>query len=125
MELSSERVERLSTRTGFLPRYVEKVVRLLDLLEEIQSHQDLKDQFVLKGGTALNVFFFDLPRLSVDIDLNFIGEADVSRMEEILPEIEDTLERVFQRADLSIVNKQTETHSASQWILNYNQATNR
>lgn len=63
MELSSERVERLSTRTGFLARYVEKVVRLLDLLEEIQSHEDLKDQFVLKGGTALNVFFFNLPRL--------------------------------------------------------------
>ena len=123
MELSSERVERLSAETGFLPRYVEKVVRLLNLLEEIQSHADLKDQFVLKGGTALNVFFFDLPRLSVDIDLNFIGEADVSRMKEIRPEIENALERVFRRADLSIANKPIETHSSSQWILNYNQAT--
>lgn len=122
MELSRERVERLSAETGFLPRYVEKVVRLLDLLEEIQSHPDLKDQFVLKGGTALNVFFFDLPRLSVDIDLNFVGEVDVSKMKDIRPEIEDALERVFQRSDLSIVNKSTEFHSASQWVLNYNQS---
>jgi len=123
VELSSERVERLSAQTGFLPRYVEKVVRLVNLLEEIQNHPDLKDQFVLKGGTALNVFFFDLPRLSVDIDLNFIGEANVTRMKEIRPEIEDALERVFRRSDLSVVNKPTETHSSSQWILNYNQAT--
>ena len=123
MELSAERLERLSAETGFLPRYVEKVVRLLDLLEEIQKHPDLKDQFVLKGGTALNVFLFDLPRLSVDIDLNFVGETDVTRMKRVRPEIEDAMERVFQRSDLSIVSKPTDSHSASQWILNYNQAT--
>jgi len=123
VELSTERVENLSAETGFLPRYVEKVVRLLDLLEEIQIHPDLKGKFVLKGGTALNVFFFDLPRLSVDIDLNFVGETDVARMKRVRQEIEDAMERVFQRSDLSIVSKPTDSHSASQWILNYNQAT--
>ena len=123
MELSAERLERLSAETGFIPRYVEKVVRLLDLLEGIQRHPDLKGQFVLKGGTALNVFFLDLPRLSVDIDLNFVGETDVSRMKRVRAEIEDAMERVFQRSDLSIVSKPTDSHSASQWILNYNQAT--
>ena len=30
----------------------------------------------LKGGTALNLFRFDDPRLSVDIDLNNIGAVD-------------------------------------------------
>jgi len=123
VELSAERLERLSAETGFIPRYVEKVVRLLDLLEGIQRHPDLKGQFVLKGGTALNVFFLDLPRLSVDIDLNFVGETDVSRMKRVRAEIEDAMERVFQRSDLSIVSKPTDSHSASQWILNYNQAT--
>ncbi|MBS3788927.1 nucleotidyl transferase AbiEii/AbiGii toxin family protein, partial [Candidatus Bipolaricaulota bacterium] len=41
----------------------------------------------------------------------------------VRPEIEDAMERVFQRSDLSIVSKPTDSHSASQWILNYNQAT--
>ena len=36
----------------------------------------LKEQkeFALKGGTALNFFIFDLPRLSVDIDLVFLPD---------------------------------------------------
>ena len=35
-----------------------------------------KNRLVLKGGTALNLFFFDLPRLSVDIDLNYVGKLE-------------------------------------------------
>jgi hypothetical protein len=35
---------------------------------------------VLKGGTALNLFVLDVPRLSVDIDLNYIGAADRETM---------------------------------------------
>jgi len=33
---------------------------------------------LLKGGTALNLFLLDLPRLSVDIDLNYIGACGFS-----------------------------------------------
>jgi len=29
------------------------------------------DVFALKGGTAINLFFRDMPRLSVDVDLTF------------------------------------------------------
>jgi hypothetical protein len=31
---------------------------------------------VLKGGTAINLFYLDLPRLSVDIDLNYVGQIE-------------------------------------------------
>ncbi|MFN2188831.1 MAG: nucleotidyl transferase AbiEii/AbiGii toxin family protein, partial [Candidatus Promineifilaceae bacterium] len=30
----------------------------------------------LKGGTTLNLFVFDVPQLSVDIDVNYVGAAD-------------------------------------------------
>jgi predicted nucleotidyltransferase component of viral defense system len=30
----------------------------------------------LKGGTCINLFHSDLPRLSVDMDLNYVGSAD-------------------------------------------------
>jgi len=49
-------------------RYVDQVALLIDLLPEIAS--DCK--FAIKGGTAINLFLLDLPRLSVDIDLCYL-----------------------------------------------------
>lgn len=33
-------------------------------------------KLALKGGTAINLLYMDLPRLSVDIDLDYIGSLD-------------------------------------------------
>jgi len=33
-------------------------------------------EFALKGGTAINLFVRDMPRLSVDIDLTYVPVAD-------------------------------------------------
>ena len=41
----------------------------------------LTERLALKGGTALNVFNLALDRLSVDIDLNYIGALDLAAME--------------------------------------------
>ena len=60
-------------QSGFAPLYIEKVLRLLGILELFFSNPALKDKYVLKGGTALNLFYFKLPQLSVDIDLNYRG----------------------------------------------------
>jgi hypothetical protein len=35
-----------------------------------------EEVFALKGGTAINLFLLDLPRLSVDIDLTYLGTED-------------------------------------------------
>ena len=47
--------------------------------------------FALKGGTAINLFVRDFPRLSVDIDLVYLGEGG---REEALKDITDALERI-------------------------------
>ncbi len=47
--------------------------------------------FALKGGTAINLFYRDLPRLSVDIDLTFLP---VKSRAETLIEINDALDRI-------------------------------
>lgn len=62
-----------SDATGFRPEVLEKVIHLLNLLTVFQRHPALSTRLALKGGTALNLFCFDLPRLSVDIDLNYMG----------------------------------------------------
>lgn len=47
--------------------------------------------FALKGGTAINLFVRELPRLSVDIDLVYLP---VKSRSESLTEIENTLDRI-------------------------------
>jgi hypothetical protein len=51
MNLSREQLLKLSAETGFQSDSLEKSIRLLDLLKEIQEHRDLKDKLALKGGT--------------------------------------------------------------------------
>lgn len=48
--------------------YYKQVQLLLQVIPFISRH----DCFALKGGTAINLFVRDLPRLSVDIDLVFL-----------------------------------------------------
>ena len=71
--ISPAEVKMIANEHRFDIANIEKVLRLIDLLSEIYAHPYLKERFVLKGGTAINVFIFDMPRLSVDIDLNYVG----------------------------------------------------
>lgn len=49
-------------------KYSDQVALHIDLLPEIASDK----RFALKGGTAINLFLLDFPRLSVDIDLCYL-----------------------------------------------------
>lgn len=51
----------------FSDNYINQVRLLLQCMPAIRN----QDYFVLKGGTAINLFIHDLPRLSVDIDLAY------------------------------------------------------
>ena len=75
MNISQQRLSAISQSTGFRPEILEKVIQLVELLNAITAHPFLGPRLTLKGGTALNLFIFELPRLSVDIDLNYIGSA--------------------------------------------------
>lgn len=118
MRLSSSALGQAAAETGFNPEPLEKVARLLDLLERIQSHPFLKGRLVLKGGTALNLFHLVVPRLSVDIDLNYIGGVDRETMLEERPKVEKAIAAVCGRADLSVRRAPTE-HAGGKWRLRY------
>jgi hypothetical protein len=100
---------------------LEKVIRLLDLLDGLSNHTFLKDRLALKGGTALNVFEFDLPRLSVDIDLNYVGSPDVDKMKQERPDVEKAITDVCSRADLRIERTPSD-HAGGKWRLRYSGA---
>ena len=59
---------------------LERVLRLIDVLEFINTDIYLKDKLALKGGTAINLTFYNYLRLSVDIDLDYIGSNDRKQM---------------------------------------------
>ena len=70
-----------------LDRYVAQVRLLLSVLPDIAR----ETVFALKGGTAINLFYRDMPRLSVDIDLTYLPVAD---RQSSLKEIDDAFNRI-------------------------------
>ncbi len=118
MRVSLERLALDAEATGFQPDVLEKVVQLLGLLDAIRSHPFLAGKLALKGGTALNLFVFDVPRLSVDIDLNYVGAETTEAMLEERPRIEDAMQAVFSREDFAI-RRIPEEHAGGKWSLRY------
>jgi predicted nucleotidyltransferase component of viral defense system len=95
MQTSKQELLKEAGIAKFRPKILEKVWWLLEVLKEITIHPFLKDRVALKGGTALNLFHFNVPRLSVDIDLNYIGSVERSAMLLERPMTEKALEAVF------------------------------
>lgn len=122
MKISPEKLAAEAGTTGFRPDVLEKVAHLLGLLDAIQSHPFLKGKLVLKGGTALNLFVFDVPRLSVDIDLNYVGTEDRDDMLTERPKVEQALQAVFSREGFT-VRRMPEDHAGGKWSLRYESHT--
>lgn len=120
--LSEFDLQREAASTGFRSEVLEKVIRLFELLEGLRSHPFLKGRVALKGGTALNLFVFDVPRLSVDIDLNYIGAVDRETMLAERPRIEKAIEAVCGRLGIQ-VKRVPDEHAGGKWRLSYTRAT--
>ena len=78
-------------------RYRQQVALLVRTIPAIA----VEDCFALKGGTAINLFIRDMPRLSVDIDLTFLP---VMPWQESLAAIEEALLRIKHRIEISSAN---------------------
>jgi len=94
-DLTREELDVLAKKTGFLKNSLEKMLRLLDILSVLRTHPITKNAFVLKGGTALNIFILDIPRISVDIDLNYIQSISLSSMLKDRKIINSEIQKIF------------------------------
>ncbi len=81
-----------------------------ELLVRILPYIEAENVFALKGGTAINFFVRELPRLSVDIDLSYIpvsnrddALADISRA---LKNISSKVKRIFSGCQISLIRLQ-------------------
>lgn len=116
--LSREQLQRAATDAGYSVESYEKVHTLVQILEGLRAHPFLGARVALKGGTALNLFILDLPRLSVDIDLNYVGASDRPTMMAERPRVEQALAQVFGRVGLTVKHAPTE-HAGGKWRLSY------
>ena len=89
MEFSRQYLTKLAQESNFIKDTLEKVLRLSEILKFLNSDSIFKDKLALKGGTAINLTAVELPRLSVDIDLDFT--VNVSKDE--LPEIKEKFKK--------------------------------
>ena len=76
---------------GFVRDTLEKVCRLTDVLKFMEEDDLLAKSIALKGGTAINLTIFDLPRLSVDIDLDYCKSIE---REEMLTDRKKIIDRI-------------------------------
>lgn len=82
-------------------RYYKQVQLLLRILPFIAS----QSCFALKGGTAINLFVRDFPRLSVDIDLVYLPNKDraaaLHHIQAALDEISHELTAIFPKLKIT------------------------
>jgi len=121
VRISPEKLAAEAESTGFRPDVLEKAAHLLGLLDALRTHPFLGGKFALKGGTALNLFVFQVPRLSVDIDLNYVGAEDREAMLAERPRIEQAVQAVFAREGFA-VRRMPKEHAGGKWSLRYGSA---
>ena len=118
---SAQTLQRIAAETRMPAATLEKVLRLLDVLQAIAEDRDLKTRVALKGGTALNVFHLRLDRLSVDIDLNYVGAVDRAAMEADRPLVDEALLRLLEAQGYQ-VRRQPPGHAGGKWVARYSSA---
>ena len=87
MNFSKQYLIELANQTKFIKDNLEKVLRLAEILKFINNDPILKNKLALKGGTAINLTAVELPRLSVDIDLDFtenFSKEEIEKNKEII-----------------------------------------
>lgn len=92
------------------PSQREKVGRLVDLLGAMAAHPLLGRVLALKGGTAINLFWLDMPRLSVDLDFNCLIGSEESATGDARVEVESAVDALG-RAMGYFVQRGPETHA--------------
>jgi predicted nucleotidyltransferase component of viral defense system len=104
---------------GFIRDMLEKVYRLADILMYMNSNSMLKETLALKGGTAINFTVFNLPRLSVDIDLDYLKTVSRDEMlrERVL--ITGDIQKHMQNEGYELSPKSKHHHSLDSFVFSY------
>lgn len=126
MNYSRQYLAELSTKTNFIKDNLEKVLRLSEILKFLNTDKVFKGKLALKGGTAINLTEVELPRLSVDIDLDFTENLSNAEIEKVKSKFTKRLNDYMWQEGYSITQNSMESHALLSFVFNYiNSAGNR
>jgi len=113
---------RKAEELGFIRDTLEKVIRLGDILGYFNTNPLLKESLALKGGTAINLTIFNLPRLSVDIDLDYLKGDSRDEMLEKRENINAVIGKFMVSQGYTKSVKTKSVHSLDSWVYEYTSA---
>lgn len=106
-------------KLGFNRDILEKVTRLYDVLRFINNSPFLNQKLALKGGTAINFTVLELPRLSVDIDLDYMKNNSKEEMLMDRNAINEILSKFMQNNGYTLSSKSKNTFSLDSLVFKY------
>ena len=119
MQLDRLTLGRMAKELGFVRDTLEKVCRLADVLRFMESDELLSEAIALKGGTAINLTIFDLPRLSVDIDLDYCRSIDREKMLADRDIITDKISKYMNANGYTLSPKSKNYHALDSFVYEY------
>ena len=119
MQLDRLTLGRTAKELGFVRDTLEKVCRLADVLKFMESDELLSETIALKGGTAINLTIFDLPRLSVDIDLDYCRSIDREKMLADRDIITDKISKYMNANGYTLSPKSKNYHALDSFVYEY------
>lgn len=122
IEYNRNELGKVAKERGFVRDTFEKVLRLKEVLAYINMDEVLRDHLVLKGGTAINMTIFNLPRLSVDIDMDFTPNLPLEEMEDTREEITERLTGYMQNEGYHLSSASRYSHSLDSFLFQYQNA---
>lgn len=108
-----------SNEMNFVRDTLEKVFRLSDILKYLNSNPLTKENLVLKGGTAINLTIFNLPRLSVDIDLDFARNVSREEMMRLRENIKEDIKIYMSTQGYALSPRSKAFHSLDSFVFTY------
>ena len=113
---------RMATESGFVRDTFEKVLRLKEILKFLNEDKSLREHLLLKGGTAINLTVFNLPRLSVDIDMDYTPNDTREGMLECRAKITDIIKEYMESEGYQLSEASRFSHSLDAFHYNYQNA---
>lgn len=114
--------QRIAAASGYPARPLETVFRLSELFARIEA--EVPGELLLRGGTALNLLHLNAPRLSIDLDLDYVGAADADVAQARRPELLAEIEAVAVRAGYE-VERLRPSYAMAHLVLRYDNADGR
>ncbi len=115
-------IGRVAQQHGFVRDTFEKVLRLKEILRYLNEEEYLKEHLLLKGGTAINLMVFDLPRLSVDIDMDYTPNDAKEDMQKSREKITKLIKDYMEDQGYYLSSGSRFTHSLDAFYYQYQNA---